>query len=172
MNTILHQNNQQLIQLAIDILKEKQPDIPIHTDDYSIKVWRGANGASVDFTRIIRYVPLDKASTHLFYDIIVNLVNQSIIPFDDTFKYGEFYIPTQQDVEAMAFIKKHFGVFSSQFENTILEEAEEYKISSTNENSFGYYTLNKITGEQGPPLQGSYLQMPNPNLGNEDIFND
>lgn len=165
---ILLKENQELIQAALDILKEKQPGIHINPDEYTIKVWRGANGVSVDFTRIIRYIPMDKKDSSLYFDVVVNLVNQSTIPFDDTNWYGTFFIPDSKDLEALAFIKKHFGNFTAEFENTIYENEDEFNISCTNEVAFGYYTLNKTTGEQGPVLQGSYEPMIKPLDRNDD----
>lgn len=141
-------------------MKEKQPSIQINPDEYYIKVWRGAKGVSVDFTRIVRYVPLHSVQSEFEYDVIVNLVNKLILPFDKSFPNKPFYVPSEQDAKALAFIKAHFGGFTSQFENTICEEEDEYKISCTNEVAFGYYTINKKTGEQGNSIQGSYQPKP------------
>lgn len=172
MDIISHENNQEYIQFALQILKEKQPSIDIHLGDYHIKVWRDSEGILVDFKRIVQYISIDKNKDNLCFDIVVNLRNQEIKPFDNTAFYGSFYIPSEKDLIAIEFINKHFGVFSSQFENVIHEDVEEYKISCKNEASFGYYTLNKFTGEQGPAIQGSYEPMKKPNLRNDDIFNN
>lgn len=166
MDIISHENNQDHIVRALEIVKKKQPNIHIQTDDYYIQVWRGANGVLVDFTRIIQYIPMDKTYEQLYFDIVVNLKNQEIIPFDNSEFHGSFYAYTDKDLIALEFIKKNFGVFSPSFKNMIHEEADEYKISCTNEASYGYYTLNKKTGQQGPSLQGSYIPMQKPNLDN------
>lgn len=160
--------NNELIQQAIDLLKEKHPSVSIHRDDYHIKVWRGVNGVAIDFTRIIQYIPLDKANRTLAYDIVVNLTNNEIIPFNNPSEHGEFYIPSANDLEALAFIKKHFGVFSPSFENTIHEGETEYHISCDNDASFGKCTVNKKTGEQSGVMQGSYIQIQKPPLGDEE----
>jgi hypothetical protein len=163
----LTKGKEELIQLALDLLKEKYTTIQINRNDYHIKVWKGTNGIAVDFTRIIQYIPLSKAHVKLAYDIVVNLTNQDIIPFSNPTLHGEFYIPASIDLEALAFIKKHFGVFTSQFENAIYEGEEEYHISCDNDSAFGRYTLNKKTGEQGSAIQGSYDQNSKPFVDND-----
>lgn len=170
MDVISHENNQDHILRALEIVKEKQPNMHIKTDDYYIQVWRGANGVLVDFTRIVQYIPMDKMNEQLHFDIAINLTNQEIIPFDNSEFHGSFYVPSDTDLISLEFIKKHFGVFSPSFKNVIHEEADEYKISCTNEASYGYYTLNKKTGVQGPSIRGSYMPMQKPDLGDEDVF--
>jgi hypothetical protein len=159
----LLKENEEFVHLALILINQRYPFIEINKEDYVCKVWRGENGIAVDFTRIIRYVPIGKNEQNFEYDIIVNITDKIILPFEKPILNKAFYIPTDADLKSLAFIKKHFGVFSSQFENTIIEEAEEYKISCKNDASYGYYTLNKKTGEQGGALQGSYLPMKKPN---------
>lgn len=166
---ILLKENEEFIQLALILINQRFPFIDINTEEYHCTVWRGENGIAVDFTRIIRYVPAGKNEQDLEYDIIVNLTNKAISPFEKPILNRKFFIPSDEDLKSIAFIKKHFGVFSPHFENTIIEEAEEYKISCTNDASYGYYTLNKKTGKQGGALQGSYLPMTKPDI---DGFNE
>ncbi len=164
--------NEELIQQGIDILKDKHPEIHINRDEYHIKVWKGANGVAIDFTRIIQYVPMNKAHIRLAFDIVVNLTNSDIIPFNNPSLHGAFYIPSESDLEALAFIKKHFGVFSPSFENMIHEREDAYEIICTNDASFGHYTVNKKTGEQRATMQGSYIQKQKPLLDNEENLLD
>src|SRR5690606_10299034 len=116
----------------------------------------------VEFTRIVRYVPMGSKVTDLEYDIIVNLTSKTILPFEQPILNRKFYLPTEKDIKALAFIREHFGEFLPQFEYEIIEEAEQYKISCTNEASYGLYSINKKTGEEGPAIQGSYTPMPDP----------
>lgn len=161
---LLSKENEELIQLALALVNERHPFIDLNTEEYHCKVWRGMNGIAVDFTRIIRYVPLGKNDQDFEYDIIVNLTQKFIMPFEKPILNRKFFIPSDEDLKAIVFIKKHFGVFSPHFENIITEEAEEYKISCTNDSSYGYYTVNKKTGKQGGALQGSYIPMQKPDI--------
>jgi len=167
---LLQKNDPELIQLAFDLLNEKHPCLQIESSEYHIKVWRGKNGVIVDFTRLVRYIPLRLAKANLEYDLIVNLERKSISPFDKKFSEAQFYIPTEQDLEALEFIKNHFGGFSAEFKNIINETSNEFKISCTNEVAFGYYTLDKTTGVQGPCIQGSYDPMIYPFEKKDDSF--
>ena len=72
--------------------------------------------------------------------------------------------------EIIEFIKNHIGVFTAEFKNIIYETPNEFKISCTNEVAFGYYTLNKTTGVQGPSIQGSYEPMIYPFGKKDDHF--
>lgn len=165
----LLKENEEFVQLALILINQRYPFIEINKEDYVCKVWRGENGIAVDCIRIVRYVPIGRNEKELEYDIIVNLTNKIILPFEKPILNRTFYIPTDADLKSLTFIKKHFGIFSSQFKNTIIEEAEEYKIRCTNDASYGYYTLNKKTGAQGGALQGSYLPMEKPK-GDDSIF--
>ena len=152
-----------IIEMAILLLKQKQPLLSLDFNDYESTVLGDSKNTLVEFKRIIRYIPLGLDPEKRFsYDITVNLNTNEILPFDDTFK-AEFYIETQEDKKALTFIKKNFGVFSSNFTNTIHEGEKEYLISSDNKSSFGRYFLDKKTGKQGPAIQSSYLPMPKPN---------
>jgi hypothetical protein len=167
-NELLLKDNEEFIQLALTLVNERHPFIDLNTEEYDCKVWRGINGIAVNFNRIIRYVPIGKNDQDFEYDIIVNLTQKIILPFEKPFLNRKFFIPSDEDLKAIAFIKKYFGVFSPDFENLIIEEAEEYKISCTNDASYGYYTLNKKTGKQGSALQGSYLPMTKPDIDGFD----
>ena len=163
---LLLTENNELIQLALDLLKVKYPAIRINPDEYHTKVWKGSNGIAVDFIRIVQYLPMDKADIKLVYDVVVNLANQEIIPFDNPDLHGEFYIPSTIDIEALTFIKKHLGVFSSHFENVIHEDEDEYHIHCSNDESYKHYTLNKKSGEQGLSARGLHQQIPKPSFEN------
>src|SRR5690606_35118573 len=132
--------------------------LEIDTADYYCKVWRNTHSVAVEFTRIVRYVPLGSKETDFEYDIVVNLSTKTILPFEGPILKREFYVPSEKDLVALLFIKEHFGTFSSNFENTVIEEAEAYKISCINEASYGLYSINKKTGEEGPAIQGSYIE--------------
>jgi hypothetical protein len=148
------------IKMAFNLLEEKQPSILINPKDYDIKVLADSEEVTVLLRRIIKYVPLRfQTENKIKYDIKVNLIRKTISPFDDTFN-SIFYIPTNEDLEVIAFVQKNFGIFSPNFETTISEEENDYVIHLENQYSYGKYSINKKTGKEGPALQGSYLPAP------------
>lgn len=170
MDQLRSKQKQELIEIVLDILKEKQSSLVITSEDFENTAWGNGKEIIVKFRRIIRYIPLGTDPEKRFsYDVTVNLNTNEISPFDDWFK-SEFYIETKEDQKALAFIKKNFGVFSSNFENTIHEGEEDYCIYRTNSYSFGKYNLNKKTGKETVEIQ-SCDAMPNPNIKEDvDIF--
>nr|WP_294922237.1 hypothetical protein [uncultured Flavobacterium sp.] len=171
MEHLKSKNKNELVELALEILKEKQPSITIDPDDFEGTAWGNSKEIIVKFRRCIRFIPLYNDPEKRFsYDITVNLNTNEISPFDDTFK-SEFYIETDEDKKAIEFIKKNFGIFSSDFENTIYEGEEDYYIDCKNKYSFGKYVVNKKTGRGKPEIQTSYEPMLKPNVIEDlDVF--
>lgn len=160
-----------VIRIAKGIIEEKQPLLVLNFDDYDITVWVDSKNTLVEFKRVIRYVPLDTDPEKRFsYDLKVNLHTDGILPFDDTFE-SEFYIETEEDKKAIEFIKKNFGGFSANFENTVYEGEENYYIDIKNQYSFGKYAVNKRTGIVNTEIQASYEPMIKPNIIEDfDVF--
>lgn len=164
MEHLKSKNKYELIKIALEIIKEKQPSVAIDFDDFEGTAWGNRKEIIVKFRRYIRFIPLNIDPQKRFsYDIMVNLNTNEISPFDDTFK-SEFYIETDEDKKAIEFIKKNFDIFSSDFENTIYEGEEDYYIDRKNKYSFGKYIVNKKTGIGKPEIQASYEPMPKPNV--------
>jgi len=162
MEHLKSKKKQELIDIALETLKEKQPSLVIDLNDFEGTAWGNSKEILVKFRRIIRYIPLGTDPEKRFsYDITVNLNTDEISPFDDFFK-SEFYIETKENKKSIEFIKKNFGGFSSDFENTIYEGEEDYFIDLQNQYSYGKYVLNKKTGKQKPAIQASYDSMPTP----------
>lgn len=162
-----------VIRIANGIIEEKQPLLKLNFDDYETIVWVDSKNTLVEFKRIIRYIPFGTDPEKGFsYDIKVNLNTSEILPFDDFFK-SEFYIETEHDKKAIAFIKKNFGDFSTNFENTIYEGEEDYFIDMKNQYSFGKYKVNKKTGIVKTEIQASYEPMIKPNIIEDfDVFTE
>jgi hypothetical protein len=172
MEQLKSKQKQELIVIALHILKEKQPSLVINFENFESTVWGNSKEILVKFRRIIRYVPFGTDPEKRFsYDITVNLNTNEVSPFDDWFQ-SEFYIETKADQKALAFIKKNFGSFSANFENTIYEGEEDYFIDSNNQYSFGKYKVNKRTGIVKTEIQGSYEPMPKPIIENPDDYSE
>lgn len=159
-----------VIRIAKGILQKEQPLLTLNFDDYESSVLGDSKNTLVEFKRIIRYVPIGTDPEKRFsYDITVNLNTNEISPFDDTFK-SEFYIETKEDKEAIEFVKKNFGGFTSDFYNTIYEGEEVYSVALENQYSFGKYAVNKTSGVVKVEIQGSYEPMPKPNMQEDQDF--
>ncbi|WP_348800585.1 hypothetical protein [Flavobacterium adhaerens] len=155
------------IQLALNLIKEKQPSLNISIQDFEIKVLANSKEILVQFRRIIRFVPLQiQKQQHVKYDITVDLIHNTISPFDDIID-SIFYVPTNSDLDAINFLQKKFGKEFSNFEVTILEEENNYLIHLENQHSYGIYTINKITGEKESSLESSYLIETRTNIASE-----
>lgn len=168
---ISQKTKKEIIKMAVALLKEKHPSLLLNFDDYESTVLGDSKNTLVEFKRIIRYIPFGTHHEKRFsYDIAVNLNTSEISPFDDHFK-SEFYIETNEDKNAIEFVKKNFGGFSSGFENTIYEGEEDYFIDLKNQYSFGKYVVNKKTGEQKTEIQASYDPMQKPEtIEDLDVF--
>lgn len=152
-----------VIRMAKGILQKDKPQLVLNFDDYESTVSGDSKNTLVTFRRIIRYIPLGiNPEKRFFYDIIVNLNTNKISPFDDTFE-SDFYIETNEDKKAIQFVKKNFGGFTPEFENTIHEGKEDYFIDLKNKYSLGKYTVNKKTGKQKTEMQASMEPYPQPN---------
>lgn len=164
MENLKSKKKAELLEIVLEILKEKQPSIVIDSDDFESSAWQNSKEIIVKFRRYIRFIPFGANPEKRFsYDININLITKEISPFDDLLK-SEFYIETKKDKKAIAFIKKNFGDFSANFENTIYEGEEDYFIDIKNHYSYGKYVLNKKTAEQKTEIQASYEPMPKPKI--------
>ena len=58
-------------------------------------------------------------------------------------------------------MKNNFNLPIHGFDNEISEEADRYRISTSNKVAYGIYYIDKITGEELPEsIQGSYVPAP------------
>ena len=85
-NELESQSKIKLIQVAIDILKEKQPFLVITPDEYESTAWGNSKEIIVKFRRYIRFIPLG-AEPFQHYDITVNLITKQILPFDSGYSF-------------------------------------------------------------------------------------
>ena len=160
MEELQNRKKEELVQMAFDLIIEQQPNVTFDPRDFEITAWKNSRGVLVKFRRIIKFFPLKPLTDKpVDFDITVNLTQNNILPFDNLINTS-FYIPTEADLAALAFLKEKFGLFSPSFENVIREGENDYFIDCENEFSFGKYSLNKKTGEHGPALQGSYIPVP------------
>ncbi|MBZ4044180.1 hypothetical protein [Flavobacterium hibisci] len=163
-------SKKEIIDMAVALLNKRQLLLKWNFNDYEAEVLGDSKNTFVEFKRIIRYIPFSTDPEKCFsYDVTINVNTAEILPFDDFFK-SEFYIETENDRKAISFIKKNFGDFSANFENTIYEGEEDYFIDIKNEYSFGKYTVNKKTGIVKTEIQASFEPAQKPVIENPDNY--
>jgi hypothetical protein len=148
-------NKTELIQIALEILKEKQPSVVINSDDFESTAWKNSKEIVVKFRRYIRFIPLN-TEPYQYYDIIVKLITKQILPFESGYNFTS-YIPTEADKKQLDFIKKQTDLPKQpNFEITITENEDHYWISSTSKTSFSKFFINKKTGFKSGLIEGTY----------------
>ena len=149
-----------IIETAYNIIEQKLLTIKIIPEDYEITVWANQKELIVKFRRRIRYYPMNKEKSGFDYDLSVNLINKEINPID-IWGIEKFYIPTEEDIRNVKFVKESFGFPQQGFDINIHEEKDHYFISLDNEQAYGKYYIDKISGEEKPgSIQGSYIPRP------------
>ncbi|MGL1887695.1 MAG: hypothetical protein OCD76_14355 [Reichenbachiella sp.] len=155
----------QLIDEANSFVGYKYPGFTFSTIEYEITTWANSKRVVVKYRRLIRFTPLGKENENLDYDFEVDLTNQNTS--FDTWGMDKFYIPTTEEQEKINFVMNAFGLPLSGFDNSIIEEADSYRINIDSEASFGRYVIDKTTGNECEgSIQGSYEPMP------DDILDD
>ncbi|UXP31149.1 hypothetical protein N6H18_12400 [Reichenbachiella agarivorans] len=149
-----------LIQLANEAIELRYPDFDFDLSDYVVTAWRNSHTVVVKYRRMIQFIPLDRKLDNLHYDIEVDLTSQHISPFD-IWGMNRFYIPTSEEQANIDFVTNVFGLPHPGFIACIEEDTSVYRIYLDNEQSFGRYVIDKITGiEYEGAIEGSYEPMP------------
>lgn len=145
-----------IIESAFNILREnKQLTVDIIPSDYNISVWANSEKLLVKFIRKLKYIPIN---THYVYDLTVDMLTKKVSPFDDWYRCEKdlFYIPSEDDILKIEFVKKHCEVPVAHFDNCIYEEDDSWFIKITNKYAFRKFNMNKLTGEISFEIEGSY----------------
>lgn len=95
MEYLKSKKKQELIQMALLILKEKQPSLVLNPYDFETTAWKNSTGILIKFRRYIRFIPLN-AGPNQYYDITINLITKQILPFESGYNFS-FYIPSEED---------------------------------------------------------------------------
>ncbi|PXY47009.1 hypothetical protein [Flavobacterium hydrophilum] len=155
MEHLKSKSKQELIEIALEILKEKQQSLIIDSDDFESTAWQNSKKILVKFRRYIRFIPLN-TDPYQYYDITVNLITKQVLPFDSVFNFT-FFIPTEEDKKKLDFIKsKTDFAKQSNSEITITENEDHYWISNSSKTSFSKFFINKKTGFKSGLLEGTY----------------
>lgn len=148
-----------IVQMAFDQIKEKKPEWEILPQDYEITVWANKKEVIVKFRRLIRYVPKGKHYTYNFSIVIFS----KEAPFFNTWYKNNFFVPTQEQKDTIAYLTELIGLPYQHMDNSISEDEENYYVSMTSKTAFSHHIINKKTGERLEPLEGTYAVLPPPN---------
>lgn len=155
MEQLRSKQKEELIEIALEILKEKQPSVVTDLDEFETSAWKNSKEVIVKFRRYIRFISL-KADTSQYYDISVNLITKQILPFESGYNFI-FYIPTEEDKKKLKFIKEK-AIIPNQpdSEITITENEDHYWISNSNKTSYSKFFINKKTGFKSGIIENTY----------------
>jgi len=157
-----------IVKAAINIIKNKYPTLKINLSDFEITAWSNKKNILANFKRLIKFSPLGSEHANFDYDLSINIETKEVSPID-TWGINNFYIPTEEDIQKIKFVKKAFNLPISGFDNAVIEKADMYVINLENEISYGRYHIDKVTGEELiGSIQGSYVPNPNPDNGIEE----
>ena len=148
-------NKSELVEIALQIIKEKYPEIIVKPSEFDSRVWKNEyNIVTVVFRRVIRYV--SKETTFTNYDITVNLISKEITPLDTD--KASLYQPSKKEENSIAELKKK-GFLSNEIlpeiEYTITENDVYYLISCFND--FHHIDKKLITNTEHPYLSKSLI---------------
>ncbi|MBL6446682.1 hypothetical protein JMN32_10190 [Fulvivirga sp. 29W222] len=156
-NSLLSKGRQVLIQMAWDLVSEKQNEFRILPEDYEASVWSNQQEVRVKFRRLIRYIP---ESRYLEYDISVCLMSRKVSPFDDWFYQNNFFVPDKEQRKAIIYLKGLLKLPFPFMNHEIYEDDDHYYVNTNNKTAFRHYIVNKKSGELSEPLEGTYLVLP------------
>jgi hypothetical protein len=150
------------------MIRSRFPDLEIKPEEFEITVWSNKKEVVVKYRRLIRYVVKD---SNLYYDISVNIVSGEIAPFDGILYSGNFFIPTENQKKVIGYLKERLNLPLPNMDNEVSENDENYYVSATSNTAFIHLIVNKKTGRQTEPLQGTYHVAPkgiSPSIETED----
>lgn len=157
-----------IIESGFNLIESRFRVLKIIPEDFEITVWANSKEVIVKFRRHVRYYTMNTKEQDFTYDLAVNLISKKIDPID-FWGIEEFYIPTEDDLKNINFVKESFGLPQQGFNISIHEEKDHYFINLDNEQAYGKYYIDKITGEEKRgSLQGSYIPMPFPDIDERD----
>ena len=161
-----------IIELAFNLIESKFPGLKIIPEDFEITVWANSKEVIVKFRRRVRYYPMNKKEQDFTYDLSVNLISKEIDPIE-SWGIDEFYIPTEDDLKNIKFVKESFGFPEQGFNISISEKEDSYYIGVTNKVAYGKYYIDKITGKETTgSIQGSYIPRPQADFDKRNVDTD
>ncbi|MEE9364775.1 MAG: hypothetical protein V3U92_19415 [Cellulophaga sp.] len=128
-----------IIEIASSILKEKQPNLKLNSNDFEIVILGNYKDIIVKYRRFIRF---EKSHEKTVFDLAVNIITKEIVPFNSS--KISFYIPSLADKKAINTIQNILPLeLSANMEHTILENEDYFWIASLSQKAAKKYIINK-----------------------------
>lgn len=157
MEYLKSKKKQELIQMALLILKDKQPSLVLNPDDFETTAWKNSTEILIKFRRYIRFIPLN-TEPNQYYDITINLITKQILPFESGYNFS-FYIPSEEDKKKLNFIKQKTDFQKDPYsEITITENMDYYWISNFSKTSLNKFFIKKGNGFKSAIIQNTFSE--------------
>ncbi|WP_038529383.1 hypothetical protein [Formosa agariphila] len=136
-------DNDAIINMAVSILKEKQPELNLNPNDYDIMILGNYKDLIVKYRRFIRFNTSDKETV---FDLAVNIITKEISPFNTP--EIAFYTPTSSNNKAIKTLQKLLPLEQSEhIEHTVSENDNYFFVTSIYESVTKHYFISKKNNE-------------------------
>ncbi|HEX8016262.1 MAG TPA: hypothetical protein VF465_13595 [Flavobacterium sp.] len=127
---------QELIDISLDILQEKQPLLIINPEDFEIVVFANNQDIIAEWKRKITYVPMkDRIKGIYQYDLSVSILTNDI---SKTFFSGltdrnhldqdSAFIPSEEDTKIIEIVENEYNLKDKKGQVYVVERENEYNI--------------------------------------------
>ena len=123
---------EELIKLAKQYLDVDFGHLQINFEEFNISVWANSINVLVKFNRKVHYTPLRYKGTeppfytsNISFDLSVDIISTTECQLN-TWRLKDFFVPTANDLENLAFIEEHFGLYQAHFKTAVSEEENHF----------------------------------------------
>ena len=150
-------SKQELIDISLDILQEKQPLLIINPEDFEIVVFANNQDIIVEWKRKITYVPMkDRIKGIYQYDLSVSILTNDI---SKTFFSGltahnhldqdSVFIPSEEDTKIIEIVENEYNLKDKNGQVYVVERENEYNIICIDEFFRSDQIIEKKTYKKG-----------------------
>lgn len=150
-------NKQELIETALEILKEKEPSVVINADDFEITVLGNDQDILVQWQRKVTFIPLKNRFNGIYqYDIMVSLMTDCISKshYSDSksnnyFESDSLFSLTNDDEKIIEMAKQMYNDSNEHGQIYVVEKENDYEIIHTTASFRSSQLIEKETFEKG-----------------------
>ena len=136
MENLRLKSKKELVELALEILKEKQPSAVINADDFEVSVLRNDQDVLVEWQRKVTFIPLKNRFNGIYqYDIMVSLRTNCIskshysdLQSNNYFEPDSLFSLTNDDNKIIEIAKKVYDDSTEKGQIYVLEKEKNYEI--------------------------------------------
>lgn len=150
-------NKQQLIETALEIMKEKQPSVIINADDFEVTVLGNDQNILVQWQRKVTFIPLKNRFNGIYqYDIMVSLMTDCISKshYSDSksnnyFESDSLFNLTNDDEKIIEMAKQVYNDSTEKGQIYIVENENDYEMIHITDSFRSSQLIEKDTFEKG-----------------------